>query len=160
MDIRPVWRCDTRSVLLLEQEHQVGEAIRAGLRARGFSCHVCATEEAADALLERTRPSLIVVAAWLADRRGSEVCQRLSARCGLREAPVIYLTSNQTADVICRRGPCGGVYSLRKPCDPEVLGALAARLLAAHAGRPGSETALRALAPEFSASGSPYITAK
>jgi DNA-binding response OmpR family regulator len=127
MATRSFRRRDAHFVLLLEQDRELAAKLTEGLQAAGFRCGWCASEEEAQALSQASLPSLVVAATWLGRQRGCEICAGL----GASSTPVIYLSESQTADVICRRGPAGGVYSLRRPCSPEVLAALAKSLLAA-----------------------------
>jgi DNA-binding response OmpR family regulator len=126
MATRSIRRRDAHFVLLLEQDRELAAKLSEELQAAGFRCGWCASEEEAQSLSQACSPSLIVAATWLGRQRGCEICAEL----GSSSTPVIYLSENQTADVICRRGPAGGVYSLRRPCSPEVLAALVKSLLA------------------------------
>jgi len=125
MATRSIRRRDAHFVLLLEQDRELAAKLTEGLQAAGFRCGWCASEDEAQALSQACSPSLIVAATWLGRQRGCEICADLGER-----TPVIYLSESQTADVICRRGPAGGIYSLRRPCSPEVLTALVKGLMA------------------------------
>ncbi|MFO0898305.1 MAG: hypothetical protein U0836_12855 [Pirellulales bacterium] len=126
MATRSFRRRDAHFVLLLEQDRALADELTAGLRSAGLVCGWAGDEAAARAAVLARAPGLIVAATWVGKRRGCEICVALEAP----SVPVIYLSESQTADVICRRGPAGGVYSLRKPCSPEVLAALVNGLLA------------------------------
>jgi DNA-binding response OmpR family regulator len=132
MATRSFRRRDAHFVLLLEQDRELAAELTAALRSAGLSCVWGDGEAAARAHVRRARPGLIVAATWVGKRRGCEICAALKSRPGDAATPVIYLSANQMADVICRRGPAGGVYSLRKPCAPEALVALARGLLASN----------------------------
>ena len=126
MATRSFRRRDAHFVLLLEQDRELAAKLTEGLRSAGLRCGWSDSEPAAQALAQTSPPSLIVAATWIGKGRGCEICAAL----GGPVVPVIYLSESQTADVICRRGPAGGVYSLRKPCSADVLAALVTGLLA------------------------------
>ncbi|HEV3021511.1 MAG TPA: response regulator, partial [Pirellulales bacterium] len=48
-------------------------------------------------------------------------CEQLKQQMGLRDAPVMYVSSTQVPDIIRRSHAAGGSYYLRKPFHASVL---------------------------------------
>ena len=83
---------------------------------------MCPRRRGAQQATARSQPDLIIANVNLGGRSGSAVCEQLKALAGIRDVPVLFLSSAQVPDVVRRSGPSGlGVYYLRKPFNAGVL---------------------------------------
>jgi len=108
-------------ILVVEDEPEVLDNVATVLDAAGYSCHCCATAEAAVALARSKAPDLILSDISLSGTSGLELCERIKEDPTLAHVPVMFLSGAQIPDIIRRSHAVGGAYYLRKPFDPEVL---------------------------------------
>ncbi len=80
----------TTSVLVVEDEPVIADAVAARLRAEGFAVHVAHDGPAGVAAAARHRPDLVVLDVMLPGFDGLEVCRRVQAE---RPVPVLMLTA-------------------------------------------------------------------
>ena len=78
------------TILVVEDEPTIAEAVAARLRAEGFAVHTAADGPSAVLAAEKLRPDLIVLDIMLPGFDGLEVCRRVQA---LRPVPVLMLTA-------------------------------------------------------------------
>ena len=78
------------SVLVVEDEPLINQAVTDRLRAEGFTVHQAYDGPGAVAAFERERPDLLVLDLMLPGFDGLEVCRRVQAR---RPVPVLMLTA-------------------------------------------------------------------
>jgi DNA-binding response OmpR family regulator len=79
-----------RTVLVVEDERTIAEAVAARLRAEGFAVHVAFDGPGAVEAARRLRPDAVVLDVMLPGFDGLEVCRRLQAE---RPVPVLMLTA-------------------------------------------------------------------
>jgi DNA-binding response OmpR family regulator len=79
-----------RTVLVVEDERTIAEAVAARLRAEGFTVHVAVDGPGAVEAARRLRPDAVVLDVMLPGFDGLEVCRRLQAE---RPVPVLMLTA-------------------------------------------------------------------
>ena len=87
-----------RSVLVVEDEPTLGEAIAARLRAEGFATRLAADGPSAVAAAKELQPDLIVLDVMLPGFDGLEVCRRIQTE---RAVPVLMVTArDDEADLV------------------------------------------------------------
>jgi DNA-binding response OmpR family regulator len=83
----------TRSILVIEDEATIAQAVAARLRSEGFSVEVAADGPGGVEACERLQPDLVVLDLMLPGLDGLEVCRRIQAR---RPVPVLMLTARDS----------------------------------------------------------------
>ena len=109
-------------ILLVDDEPTVLAALRQPLEKAGH--RVTAFEDPGLALewLSEWKPALVILDVMMPRLSGYEVCRRLRAHRGLRDVPVLFLTSKNRAADMAEAQDAGSQAFLTKPV-------LAARLL-------------------------------
>ena len=79
-----------RTVLVVEDERTIADAVAARLRAEGFAVHVVGDGPAAVEAARRLRPDILVLDVMLPGFDGLEVCRQVQAE---RPVPVLMLTA-------------------------------------------------------------------
>ncbi|HEY5076585.1 MAG TPA: response regulator transcription factor [Acidimicrobiia bacterium] len=79
-----------RSVVVVEDEQPIAQAVAARLRSEGYAVEIAADGPSGVALCERTRPDLVVLDLMLPGLDGIEVCKRIQRE---RPVPVLMLTA-------------------------------------------------------------------
>jgi DNA-binding response OmpR family regulator len=80
----------TRTVLVVEDEASIAEAVAARLRSEGFAVEIAGDGLAAVAVCDRLQPDLVVLDLMLPGLDGLEVCRRIQRD---RPVPVLMLTA-------------------------------------------------------------------
>jgi two-component system, OmpR family, phosphate regulon response regulator PhoB len=80
-------------VLVVDDDADINEAVRAGLNLAGFDAVGALTGEEALAETERCCPDLVLLDQMLPDIDGAEICRRLRAAPRTRRIPVVFLTA-------------------------------------------------------------------
>jgi DNA-binding response OmpR family regulator len=80
----------TRTVLVVEDEASIAEAVAARLRSEGFTVEIAADGLTAVAVCDRLQPDLVVLDLMLPGLDGLEVCRRIQRE---RPVPVLMLTA-------------------------------------------------------------------
>jgi DNA-binding response OmpR family regulator len=94
----PVPRTSDRSVVVIEDERSIADAIAARLRSEGYDVDVADDGLQGVALCERTQPDLVVLDLMLPGLDGIEVCRRIQRE---RPVPVLMLTARDSeADLL------------------------------------------------------------
>ena len=83
----------TRTVLVVEDETPIAEAVAARLRSEGFAVEIASDGLAAVEACERLRPDLVVLDLMLPGLDGLEVCRRIQRD---RAVPVLMLTARDS----------------------------------------------------------------
>ncbi|HSO94829.1 MAG TPA: response regulator transcription factor [Acidimicrobiia bacterium] len=83
----------TRTVLVVEDELPIAQAVAARLRSEGFAVEIAGDGLAAVAMCERIRPDLVVLDLMLPGLDGLEVCRRIQRE---RAVPVLMLTARDS----------------------------------------------------------------
>ena len=88
----------TRTVLVIEDEASIAQAVAARLRSEGFAVEIAGDGPAGVEACARIRPDLVVLDLMLPGLDGLEVCERIQAD---RSVPVLMLTARDSeADLI------------------------------------------------------------
>ncbi len=88
----------TRTVLIIEDEASIAEAVAARLRSEGFAVEIAGDGPAGVEACRRIRPDLVVLDLMLPGIDGLEVCEQIQAD---RSVPVLMLTARDSeADLI------------------------------------------------------------
>jgi DNA-binding response OmpR family regulator len=82
-----------RSILVIEDEAPIAEAVAARLRSEGFTVEVAADGPGGVEAAERTHPDLVVLDLMLPGLDGLEVCKRIQKD---RPVPVLMLTARDS----------------------------------------------------------------
>ena len=91
-----------RTIVVVEDEAAIAEALAARLRAEGFAVEVAGDGPGGVELCRRVRPDLVVLDVMLPGFDGLEVCRRVQAE---RAVPVLMLTArDDEADVLVGLG--------------------------------------------------------
>jgi DNA-binding response OmpR family regulator len=83
----------TRSILVVEDESTIAQAVAARLRSEGFTVEVAVDGPSAVSACERLRPDLVVLDLMLPGLDGLEVCRRIQQE---RPVPVLMLTARDS----------------------------------------------------------------
>jgi DNA-binding response OmpR family regulator len=126
-----------RTILVVEDERTIAEAVAARLRAEGFSVHCVGDGPAAVEAARRIRPDAVVLDVMLPGFDGLEVCRRLQAE---RPVPVLMLTARDDETDLLIGLAVGADDYLTKPFSMRELTArvhaLLRRMTKAAAGDP------------------------
>jgi two-component system phosphate regulon response regulator PhoB len=118
-------------VVVIEDEEPIAAAVAARLRSEGFEVEVAADGPSGVALVERTRPDLVVLDLMLPGFDGLEVCRRIQKD---RPVPVLMLTARDSETDLLVGLAVGADDYLTKPFSPQELvlrvGAILRRLRA------------------------------
>ncbi|MEJ2529509.1 MAG: response regulator [Gammaproteobacteria bacterium] len=120
-------------ILLVEDDHMLGEAVVAGLRQHGFTVDWVLDGLAAGQALATENFGLVVLDLGLPKRNGMEVLSDLRARGN--QIPVLILTARDTVDERVRGLDAGADDYLVKPFDLAELSARVRALIRRYAGR-------------------------
>jgi len=129
------------SVVVVEDEAAIADAIAARLRSEGIEVEVAGDGPSAVALVERVRPDLVVLDVLLPGFDGLEVCRRIQRE---RPVPVLMLTARDAELDLVVGLEVGADDYMTKPFSPRELVARVRALLrraarAAEAAASGSE---------------------
>ena len=83
----------SRRILVIDDEPDIVELVRFGLRQEGFSVDTAMTARAGLRQLEESPPDLVVLDLMLPDLSGTEVCRRIRSRPETADLPVVMLTA-------------------------------------------------------------------
>jgi CheY-like chemotaxis protein/Tfp pilus assembly protein PilF len=126
-DTRPV------SVLHVEDEPLVADAVRLTLEGEGWSVETCGTGAAAlDKLSSGARYDVLIFDNRLPDASGIELIRHTKALAHRQQTPIIMLSGDEV-EVQAKRA--GANAFLRKPGDVQAIAETVARLLARKKGR-------------------------
>ena len=89
----PAVDTSTRSILVIEDEATIAQAVAARLRSEGFEVEVATDGLSGVAACERLRPDLVVLDLMLPGLDGLEVCRRIQRD---RPVPVLMLTARDS----------------------------------------------------------------
>ncbi len=143
------------SVLAIDEELEILSRIATILAEAGHACQCAPDVDAAQQATASCQPDLIIANVNLGGRSGRSVCDELRELAGIRDVPVMFLSSAQVPDVVRRQQPDGsGVYYLRKPFNAGVLVQLVEKSRRLNPLRPplSGPTAARKAEPPKSAS--------
>ncbi len=107
-----------RTVAVIEDEESIAAAVAARLRSEGFNVEVAHDGPSGVALVERTRPDLVVLDLMLPGLDGLEVCRRIQRE---RAVPVLMLTARDSETDLLVGLAVGADDYLTKPFSPREL---------------------------------------
>jgi DNA-binding response OmpR family regulator len=126
----------TRSILVIEDETTIAQAVAARLRSEGFAVEVATDGPGGITACERLRPDLVVLDLMLPGIDGLEVCRRLRSDPRTSAVPIVMLTAKgEETDAVIGLAQGADDY-IRKPFGiKELVARVAARLRAAEVRR-------------------------
>jgi len=116
----------TRTILVVEDEASIAEAVAARLRSEGFAVQIAGDGLAAVAACERLQPDLVVLDLMLPGLDGLEVCRRIQRN---RPVPVLMLTARGSENDLVVGLAVGADDYLAKPFSARELTARVHALL-------------------------------
>ena len=116
-------------ILVVDDEEDTRELLRALLESEGYAVTTAADGEAALARVQETRPDLILLDIMMPEMNGYQVCERLKADPNTRDIPIIFISALEQTDDKVRAFAAGGVDYVTKPFQmKEVLARVATHL--------------------------------
>jgi CheY-like chemotaxis protein len=116
-------------ILIIDNDPIMLTGIAAVLNVSGYECHCARDGIAATKAVKSLALDLIICDVDLGRESGLELCSQLRQIPGVEDVPMMFISSNQTPDIVRRSHAAGGAYYLRKPFDPEVLIELVSKAL-------------------------------
>lgn len=108
-------------ILVVDPDALTLTAMAASLHLSGYEC-ICAQDgQAALKAAEAESLDLIICDLGVDGNQGLEISRQVRGITGLSDVPVMFVSANQTPDIVRRTHDAGGAYYLRKPFDPEVM---------------------------------------
>jgi DNA-binding response OmpR family regulator len=126
-----------RTVVVIEDEIPIAQAVAARLRSEGFRVEVAHDGPAGVDLVDRARPDLVILDLMLPGLDGLEVCRRIQRD---RPVPVLMLTARDSETEMLVGLAVGADDYLTKPFSPRELVARAHAILR-RVSRQGAESA-------------------
>ncbi len=108
----------SRTILVVEDEVPIAQAVAARLRSEGFAVEVAADGPGGVAACERLRPDLVVLDLMLPGFDGLEVCRRIQRD---QPVPVLMLTARDSETDLVVGLAVGADDYLTKPFSPREL---------------------------------------
>ena len=108
-------------VLVVDDDRDINEAVREGLRLAGYDAVPALTGGDALAEVDRQLPDLVLLDQMLPDVDGVEVCRRLRASPRTKEIPIIFLTARSAPDARVRGLAVGADDYVVKPFSMQEL---------------------------------------
>src|SRR5688572_14318409 len=116
-------------ILIIDNDPIMLTGIAAVLNMSGYECHCARDAAAATKAVKTLALDLIICDVNLGRDDGLELCGQLRQLPGVEDVPMMFISSNQTPDIVRRSHAAGGSYYLRKPFDPQVLIELVSKAL-------------------------------
>src|SRR5687767_4644797 len=116
----------SRTILVVEDEAPIAQAVAARLRSEGFAVEVASDGPSGVAACERLAPDLVVLDLMLPGFDGLEVCRRIQRD---RPVPVLMLTARDSETDLVVGLAVGADDYLTKPFSPRELVARAHAIL-------------------------------
>jgi len=115
--LRLVRADEPATILVVEDDEPIRLALREVLEVEGYE--VIVASDGAEALHEigRTVPSLIITDLQMPNLDGGQLCERVRAKPGTAEIPIVVLTAAHRVDAVAGRVNA----IIRKPFDIDVL---------------------------------------
>jgi two-component system phosphate regulon response regulator PhoB len=127
------------TVLIIEDEADIRELIRYNMEREGYKVVECASSEAANDVLKRALPDLILLDLMLPGTDGFAFCRALRSAERTAKIPVIMVTArDEDADIVAGLEVGADDY-MTKPFSARVLSARVRAVLRRRATEPGDE---------------------
>ena len=110
-----------KKILVVDDEPNIVEVITSRLKANNYEVIAAFDGEEAVELTEKEKPDLIILDLMLPKMDGYQVCNQLKTNQGLKDIPIIMLTSRGKADEIKKGIDKGADAYLTKPFNWEKL---------------------------------------
>jgi len=110
-----------KRVVVVDDDPDLGPAIREALGADGFRVDVAGDAQAALPALLRTAPDLVILDVNMPGMSGWEMCSILRRQSTTRDVPVLFLTGRSEVKDRIRAMQLGGSDYLVKPFGAEDL---------------------------------------
>lgn len=124
----------TPLILIVDDNLINSRLLSMSLVADGYETSIAASAREALALLERTKPGLIVLDVQLPDGNGLALCRDLRRAGPHRDTPIIVVTAFAMKDDEERAMQAGCTRYLSKPIDVDLLSTLVGELLRSPGG--------------------------
>jgi two-component system phosphate regulon response regulator PhoB len=109
------------TILVIEDEADIQELMRFNLERDGYQVEVASSVEAAEKLLRKQLPSLLLLDLMLPGENGFTFCRKLRAEARTQALPVIMVTArNEDADIVAGLEVGADDY-ITKPFSPRVM---------------------------------------
>lgn len=108
-------------VLVVDDDPDINEVVREGLRVAGFDPVAALSGEQAFAEIERQLPDLVLLDQMLPDIDGLELCRRLRANPRTKAVPIVFLTARAAPDARVRGLAMGADDYVVKPFSMQEL---------------------------------------
>ncbi|HVZ88137.1 MAG TPA: response regulator [Polyangia bacterium] len=102
-------------VLVVDDDPDINEALREGLRAAGYDAVGAHTGQEALEEIDRQNPDLVLLDQMLPDLDGVEVCRRIRATPRTKRVPVVFLTARSGQEARVRGLAAGADDYVVKP---------------------------------------------
>ncbi len=109
------------TVLVIDGDALTMTGTAAALHLMGYESYCARDCEAALKAARSTTLDLIICDIHVDGESGMQLIQEIKQEPGQEDVPVIFVSSNQSDDIVQRAHDAGGSYYLRKPFDPDVL---------------------------------------
>ncbi len=127
------------TILIVEDEADIRELIRYNMEREGYKVVECASSEAANDVLKRALPDLILLDLMLPGTDGFAFCRALRSAERTAKIPVIMVTArDEDADIVAGLEVGADDY-MTKPFSARVLSARVRAVLRRRATEPGDE---------------------
>jgi two-component system alkaline phosphatase synthesis response regulator PhoP len=109
------------SVVVIEDEEDILELISYNLRRDGFEVQGAMSGEDGLALVESSRPNIVLLDLMLPGVSGLDVCKRLKANANLQSIPVLMVSAKGDESDIIAGLEIGADDYVTKPFSPRIL---------------------------------------
>ncbi|OGB96117.1 MAG: hypothetical protein A2Z31_06615 [candidate division NC10 bacterium RBG_16_65_8] len=115
---RPAAPLRPPTILCIDDDRIVLSFCSDALERQGYRALIASDGPAGIEMAARERPDLILLDVMMPGMTGLEVCRRLRGQPGLRDTPIIVLTSSDDPDLTIKARDAGATSSMRKPYGP------------------------------------------
>ncbi|MHB8121255.1 MAG: response regulator [Desulfuromonadaceae bacterium] len=109
------------TILIVEDSPTQREMLRYMLEKHDYRVEVAANGQEALKLLEQLRPIAVITDVNMPEMDGYELCRRIKGDEGLRNIPVLLLTSLSDPENVIMGLECGADYFIMKPYNEEFI---------------------------------------
>ena len=106
-----------KTILVVEDDHQVREVLTYVLRRLGYDARTAPDGATALCLVRVSTPNLVLLDVDLPDGSGFEVCRVIKSSPDLASLPVVFCTGRDTPEDRHRATQAGGADYIVKPFD-------------------------------------------